>query len=504
MPESSPLHAVIDIGSNAVRLRVGALGHGGRLDIIEAIRAPVRLGQDAFGRGRLGEDTIARALETFRDFRHLLERKHVPLTQVRAIATSAMREAENRQALIEQVKAETGIVIEVISGTEEARLISLAVRHALPELEKRNAFHIDIGGGSVEFVVLERGQVTALESLKMGTVRLLSRFGGEDQKRFVRLLDEFFDANAGKIRELVDGTPIDIAVGTGGNIEALGQLGRQLLDTGSPKRLKYGQLKALCKRLDALSYEERLEQLKLRPDRADVIIPASHVLRQVLKLVGKPDLLIPGVGLAEGALLDLLQRRRGNAHQDALAWAASVARKYRVDREHADQVRHLALQLFDQLTPVHGLPARDRLLLELAALLHEIGIFVRPDGHHRHAHYLLSAMPMLGISDAEQRLLALVVRCQRKKLPDGDDPLLAPLDKKARERWLKLVALLRLAIAFDKERCGGVAEIHCHFDGKRIEIRCLGKGDLLLERWAALRQKDIAEKALGHPIDIEL
>ncbi|HEB78093.1 MAG TPA: Ppx/GppA family phosphatase [Methylothermaceae bacterium] len=500
----TPLHAVIDIGSNAIRLRIGALGHTGRLDIIEAVRAPVRLGQDAFRHKVLQPATIGQAVETFADFRSVLERKGVPLTQLRAIATSAMREAKNRQELIDKVKGATGIEIAVISGTEEARLVSLAVRHALPQLEKQNALHIDIGGGSVEFVVLEQGQVTALESLKMGTVRLLSRFGGEDDRKFIRLLDEFFAANAAKIRELIDGTDIDIAVGTGGNIEALGQLGRQLLGGDSPRRLKYGKLKELGKILDSLNYQERIEKLELRPDRADVIIPACHVLRQVIKLVGKPDLLIPGVGLAEGALLDLLQRRRSNAHQDALAWAGALARKYHVDQSHARQVCRLALQLFDQLTMVHELPARDRLLLELAALLHEIGIFVRPDGHHRHAHYLLSAMPMLGISEDEQRLLALVVRCQRKKLPREDDPLLVGLSKKEQERWLKLVALLRLAIALDKERRGAVRQVHCHFDGRRIDIACSGEGDLLLERWAALRQKTIAETAFDCPIEIKL
>ncbi len=505
MPDQSIqtlLNAVIDIGSNAIRLRIGALGHDGRLDIIEAVRAPVRLGQDAFQHGRLRPPTIERALETFGDFRRLLERKSVPVAQVRAIATSAMREAANGKELIDRVRETTGIRIEIISGAEEARLVSLAVRHAVPKLGQNNALLIDIGGGSVEFVVIEKGQVIALESLKMGTVRLLSRFSGQTDRDFTRLLDEFFDANAGKIRELIDDIPIDFCVGTGGNIEALGQLGRQLLDTPSPKRLKYGELKTLCRRLDELDLEQRIEKLKLRPDRADVIIPASHTLRQVLKLVGKPDLLIPGVGLAEGALLDLLQRRRSDTHRDALTWANAVARKYHVDTRHAGHVRDLAVQLFDQLAAVHELPARDRILLELAALLHEIGVFVRPDGHHRHAHYLLGAMPMLGISEEEQKLLALVVRCQRKKLPEEGDALLQPLSKKECERWLKLVALLRLAIALDKERRGGVKRIRTRLNGKTLEIECEGEGDLLLERWAAMRQRPIAEKAFGCKIEL--
>ncbi|XSG83926.1 MAG: hypothetical protein ACPW60_09295 [Methylohalobius sp. ZOD2] len=504
MPENQPppLGAVIDIGSNAIRLRIGGLGHNGRLNLIESVRAPVRLGQDVFQNGELSDATIDRTLKAFSDFRVLIDQRAIPSAQVRAVATSAMREADNRQALIEKVQRETGIPIEVISGEEEARLVYQAIQYALPELAENNALLIDIGGGSVEFVVLEKGEVAALESFKMGTVRLLSQFSGRDSRDFARILDEFFDANAGKLRELIDGIDIQLSVGTGGNIETLGQLGRALLGNDSPKRLSYANLKALGKRLDELDYDQRVEQLQLRPDRADVIIPACHTLRKSLKLVGKPDLSIPGIGLAEGTLLDLLRGRLTSATHDALAWARAVARKYHCDMRYVEHIRRLALTLFDQLATVHGLPACDRLLLEMAALIHEIGIFVRPDGHHRHAYYLIGAMPMLGISAEEQKLLAAIVRAHRKKLPDSDSEALKSLDKGAQQRWLKLVALLRLAIALNKERQNAVQQIQCLCQDKQVEIACSGEGDFLLERWAVIRDREIIERGLDRTIEV--
>ncbi|HHJ39574.1 MAG: hypothetical protein AXA67_09685 [Methylothermaceae bacteria B42] len=500
---SSPLGAVIDIGSNAIRLRIGGLSHDGKLDIIEAIRAPVRLGQDAFKQKHLGSEIIERAVKAFTDFRQLIDRKGIPVKQVRAVATSAVRSVDNRQELIDRVHEATEIEIDVISGAEEARLVYLAIRHALPELSEKNALLIDIGGGSVEIIVSQQGQITALESFKMGTVRLLTRFGEQkNSRKFLRFLDEFFSANAGKIQELIDGVKIEICVGTGGNIETLGELGQRLLGNNSARCLSFGDLKQICQQLDDLDYQQRVEKLKLRPDRADVIIPASHTLREIMKLVGKPDLLIPGVGLAEGVLLDLLQQRRSSATQDALDWARAIARKFHTDMRYAEHVRQLALQLFDQLAAIHELPARDRLLLEMAALVHEIGVFIRPDGHHRHAYYLLNAMPMIGISEQEQKLLATIVRCQRKRLPDGEHELLKPFNKSEQQRWLKLTALLRLAIALNKERQNVIEHIHCRADKNTIEILCTGKGDMLLEQWAVLRQQPVVKQAFDRQVRV--
>ncbi len=501
--DTSPISAVIDIGSNAIRLRIGGLSHDGKLDIIEAIRAPVRLGQDAFKQKRLGDEIIERAVKAFQDFRQLIDRKGIPVNQVRAVATSAVRSVDNRQTLIDRVRQATEIQIDVISGAEEARLVYLAIRHVLPALSDNNALLIDIGGGSVEIIVSQQGQITALESFKMGTVRLLTRFGQQkNNRKFIRFLDEFFSANAGKIQELIDGVKIDICVGTGGNIETMGQLGQSLLGNDSPRSLSYGDVKQICQQLDALDYQQRIEKLKLRPDRADVIIPASHTLRQIMKLVGKPDLLIPGIGLAEGVLLDLLLQRRSSTTQDALAWARAVARKFHCNMHYAEHVAKLALQLFDQLAALHELPARDRLVLEMAALVHEIGIFIRPDGHHRHAYYLLNAMPMIGISEQEQKLLATIVRCQRKRLPASDHELLKPFNKSEQQRWLRLVALLRLAIALNKERQNVIEHIHCRTDQDTIEILCTGKGDMLLEQWAASRQQPVVKQAFDRQIKV--
>jgi len=202
-----------------------------------------------------------------------------------------------------------------------------------------------------------------------------------------------------------------------------------------------------------MSYEDRINRLGLRPDRADVIIPAAIILKSIVKLVRPATLLVPSAGLADGVLLDLLQGQntdgKAMAHQ-AIAWARSMARKYHADIFHARHVRILARKLFSQLADIHQLDNRDLLLLQISAIVHEIGITVRPNKHHRHAFYLINASPMVGLSADEKKLVAIVVRYHRKRTPDVHSEPFSELTGTQQKRAFRLNILLRLAIALDK------------------------------------------------------
>jgi len=216
-------------------------------------------------------------------------------------------------------------------------------------------------------------------------------------------------------------------------------------------------------------------------------------------------LLVPAVGLADGVLLDLLQDQNGDgkalAHQ-AIAWARSMARKYHADLSHARHVRILARNLFSQLKDIHQLNDRDLLLLQVSAIVHEIGITVRPNRHHRHAFYLISASPMVGLNADEKKLVAIVVRYHRKRTPDSDNEPFSELTKEQQKRALRLNVLLRLAIALDKERRGNVRAIHTDNSGKTIQLQVEGKGDLLLERWAARKETAWFESVFDRKLEI--
>ncbi|MDQ7010481.1 MAG: Ppx/GppA family phosphatase, partial [Mariprofundaceae bacterium] len=341
----APLAAAIDIGSNAMRLHIAAPSAEGGLKAIHYHREAVRLGHDAFTRGWLSGDTMEKAVQAFTTFRSIIDRH--PVQAIRATGTSALRDAANADELVSHIKDRTGIDIEVISGEEEARLIHLAVRNRVPEMGKTKTLLIDIGGGSVEVTLARRGDIIALESFRMGTVRLLEMFR-DTNAQSPKIINEYIASMQQKVREEIAGTRVDFCIGTGGNIEALGELGVSLLGNPSGNQLRYKDVKKLARRLQSMSYEERVEQLGLRPDRADVILPAALVLKAMMQLARPAPLLVPFAGLADGVLLDLIYGKSGDgrarAHQ-AIAWAKSMARKFHADLDHAQQVRVLARKL---------------------------------------------------------------------------------------------------------------------------------------------------------------
>ncbi len=471
-----------------MRLHIAAASAEGGLKAIHYHREAVRLGHDAFTCGRLSEATMEKAVQAFASFRSIMDRH--PIQTIRATGTSALRDARNADELITRVRKATGIDIEVISGEEEARLIHLAMRQRVPEMKHAKALLIDIGGGSVEVTLTRHGDIIALESFRMGTVRLLEMFRGTDTASS-RIIDEYIASMQQKVREEIGGTRVEFCIGTGGNIETLGELGVSLLGNPSCNRLRYKDVRKLVRLLQGLSCAERIERLGLRPDRADVIVPAAIVLKAVLRLVRPAPLMVPFAGLADGILLDLIYGKnldgRALAHQ-AIAWAKSMARKFHADPDHAQHVRVLARKLFSGLRGVHTLAERDLLLLQVAALVHEVGITVRPNRHHRHAYYLISASPMVGLNASEKRIVAMVVRYHRKRTPSPDNEPFRTLNASEQHRVCQLNVLLRLAIALDRERRGNVRAIHVSHGKASCRLRIEGKGDLLLERWALRKE----------------
>ena len=487
-----------------MRLHIAGPDAEAGIKTIHYHREPVRLGHDAFTRSRLSGETMEKALQAFVTFRSMIDLH--PVQTIRATGTSALRDSSNASELIRLIKDKTNIEIEVISGEEEARLIHLSVHHRVPDMDRMKTLLIDIGGGSIEVTLAKHGDIVALESFRMGTVRLLEMFreASEDSEQ-PKIMNEYIAAMQQKVREEMAGMHIDLCIGTGGNIETLDELGVSLLGNDSNHQLSFKDIKKLVKHLQSMSYEDRIDHLGLRPDRADVIIPAAIALKSIVKLARPAPLLVPSAGLADGVLLDLLQEQNDDnkalAHQ-AIAWARSMARKYHADPGHARHVRILARKLFSELKTIHRLHERDLLLLQVAAIVHEIGITVRPNKHHRHAFYLINASPMVGLSASEKNLVAIVVRYHRKRTPDADNELFSELTESQQQRAFQLNVLLRLAIALDKERRGNVRAIHVNRSKKTLRLLVEGKGDLLLERWAARKEAAWFETVFGRKLEI--
>jgi len=502
LQESGALVGAIDVGSNAMRLGIAAQDDDGAPRLIQRYREPVRLGHDAFTTGVLSRQTMDEAVDAFRQFRRILDQHHVE--KYRATATSAMRDAANGHELIARILDQTGIELKLISGEEEARLVHYSISRRV-DLSHQFSLLIDMGGGSVEVTLCDDGEVVSAQSFKIGTVRLLEMLGKEGD--FNILLSEYLDGARKKLREQIGRRKTDQCVATGGNASAIGELACQLLNTESADRISISQLSQLIERLAGLSFEERIRDLGLRPDRADVILPAAMVFHEIMMLGGAETMLMPEASLLDGVMLDMVdseQRTFRSQRRNLLAWARSLKKKYHVDRKYGKHVAHLALALFDQTRALHHLSHRNRLLLELAAHVHEIGMYVRVGGHHRHAAYLVSVAPLLGLSATEKNLLAQVVRYQRKGAPNESHEAFVALDAVQQQMVWQLSALLRLAIALNKERRNRVDDVEVLIEGDDMTLHLEGHGDLLLERWAALKTADYIKQAFGLHLHIDL
>jgi len=497
------LIAAIDVGSNAMRLGLAAFdADTGMPKLIQRYREPVRLGHDAFTSGILSEETMDAAVKAFCSFRKLLDQHHVE--KYRAVATSAMRDSRNGHVLVKRILDETGIELSLISGEEEARLIQLSISRRV-DLSKQFTLLVDMGGGSVEVTLCDDGEVVSAQSFKIGTVRLLEMLGKSGD--FNSLLSEYLEGTRKKLKQELGKRKPALCVATGGNAGAIGSLAFQVLGTESAKRVSRKELGKLIEKLAPMSFEERVQNLGLRPDRADVILPASMVFREIMKLARVKSMVMPDASLLDGILIGMMEsedvamhsRRRG-----LLAWARSLKKKYHVDQHYAKSVARLALSLFDQMQVLHGLGSGERLLLEVACRAHEIGMYVRVGGHHRHAAYLISASPLLGLSREEKAVLVQTVRYQRKAFPNDEHKCFMALEEHDKQSVWYLSSFLRLAIALNKDRCDRISHVNVVIDDENITLHLEGDGDLLLERWAALQVQDYICQALGRNLQIGL
>lgn len=299
--------AAIDIGSNAIRLVLGIVSPKGRLRTIKKWRAPVRLGEDVFQNGSISDSSLAKALVSFRTFAQIIEQEGVLF--YRAVATSALREAANSHDFTEAVSKETNLKIEIIDGIEEGRLVYQAVRNVV-DISEFNVLLIDVGGGSVEISSTRHGALTATQSFPMGTVRIIDELKKRNQNEvhLNSLIHELFQSVKSylKSQDPVK-NPYDFAVGTGGNLEALGQLKAKLLKKKNTKILSLNELRLIIQKLQLYTIQGRIEALELKKDRADVIVPAALTVEKILTEAKIEKLVIPQVGLREGIMWGIAQ-----------------------------------------------------------------------------------------------------------------------------------------------------------------------------------------------------
>ena len=499
-----PKFAAIDVGSNASRLVVAEATTADDLRILHQDRRPVRMGHSVFVTGKLDPGSIDECVEAMRAFAAKIEELEVD--HYRAVVTASARDADNSADLLTRVNA-IGVHLEAIDGTEEARLVKLAVEKRLPLRDKR-ALLVDLGGGSLELSEVHHDEVRFSTSLEIGTVRLLESFlddGKPVTKAQERVLVEYLDRMLQPVAQDFLRRSYDLVAGTGGNFETIAEL-CPVADAAVPT-IDVKKARQVHTRMRKMTAAQRRKEFGLRADRADVIVPALYVLTAVADLARTDVIVAPHVGLKEGILHDLIARsmRAWDPKLDEhLGTRATIqlGRRYHFDEPHATQVDRLASQLFDRLAPLHKLGPEDRVLLRVAALAHDIGDFVDYAAHHKHTQYILEHSNLMGISAEHRAVAGCIARYHRRTVPNPKHEDYGKLPPEDQRKVKKLSAILRIADALDRGHRSKVQKLEIATNAREIVITAQGREDLSLEVWTAERKAEYFEQMFGKKVRV--
>jgi exopolyphosphatase/guanosine-5'-triphosphate,3'-diphosphate pyrophosphatase len=513
--------AAADLGTNSFHLVVARALPNQRFEVLASEKEMVRLGSGSGDMKHLSADAIERGVAALRRFRQVADISDAPL---RAVATSAVREAENQAEFLDRALRDAGVEVEVIAGTEEARLIHLGVLQALPVYDQRLLL-VDIGGGSTELLVGQGPEVAWSRSLKLGAIRLTDRFfpdGRTNAKRADRCrryLQSFLAPTARELRE----QGFRLAVGSSGTIQNLAVMAALLEGDTPPRSINSATFtraeldKVTQLLLTATTPEERAKLPGIEARRAD-ILPAGAVLLECLfDELGIDTMTVSTYALREGVLLDTLAKHQGEGadplhHLSNLRRASvfHVLELFDPDVDHARHSTDLALQLFAQTRVCHQLAPEYADYLEAGGLLANVGRFISHESHHKHSYYLIRNSDQLtGFTSHEIELIAQVARYHRKSSPKPkahpEFAALGPTDQRAVR---VLAGLLRIGIGLDRGHARVVQQLRCDFDHEANElvIEALVDDPVAagLEQYTADARKDLAEEALGLTVRVEL
>ncbi len=499
--------AAIDIGTNSFHLVVAEVNLiSGKFRILEKDKEIVRLGSGSTDMKYISESAMSRGIAALKRFNTIANSYSA---EIRAIATSAVREALNRDEFLRRARSHTSIKIEIASGTEEARLIHLGVLQSLPVFNK-NIMLIDIGGGSTEFLVGKGRKIAFSNSLKIGAVRLTERFFQNDiiTKKSIDECRKYVKGSLVPLVREISKRPFEVCVGSSGTIDTITTLIRaskknglpEFIDNNSFSFTKAEFYKTVGQILKAKNIRKRRSIPGMDPDRVDIITAGAIILEQIFKEFKLPGLTFSGYALREGIILDSIEKlhlKHKATHLVNIRYNSVVhlGEMYRYEKTHAHHVAMLALLLFDQTKKLHGLGEKEREYLQAASLLHEIGSYVSHSLHHRHSYYLIRNADMMGFTENEKEIIANVARYHRKSHPKIKHETFSLLSMDDKRVVTRLAAILRIADGFDRSHASFVQKVKVNIRGKNVQISLKPKSNEHIEMaiWGAERKKKLFE-----------
>ncbi len=479
--DKTPLFAVIDIGSGQVNLKIAQIPQNGhKLQLLEEVTKSLPIGRDTFSSGRISPEMLEQLCQTLSGFRQLM--REYKVRRYRAVATSAFREAKNREYVLEQIKVQTNINVEILGGSQERYYTQMSVRHSTPsfdKLRKEGVLVLNIGSGTLQMCGYGKNGLEFNQSYPLGSLRIRQLLSSveENSLQFPRVLEEYVLTHIGDRL-----FPFNNLIVTGAIVDRLRTSG--ILSSKS-KKSDFDQVYA---RLLSMPVHTLAERYHLETGRAQMVLPAMILIHTVWTRLQKSDhLLCPHSSMTEGILLEIagtyLNEEDESFRDDIISGARVMAMQYSQDEKHVNDVMEKAMLLFDKVARNQGLTSRHRMLLQIAVLFHDSGKTINVAEHDVYSAMLVLSSDIVGLSAEEQKIVSLIVRYHEDDELDEANPDYLALTHKNRMVVSKLIAILKLSNAMDASHKQKLTQMSVTIKEGKLRIRMTPRESYVLEKW---------------------
>jgi exopolyphosphatase / guanosine-5'-triphosphate,3'-diphosphate pyrophosphatase len=483
------LIAAIDVGSHALRMKIGELKKNGEFRELESFRKIAVLGHDTFTTQKVSFDSVERTCDILKDFKKIM--KDYNVTRYIAMATSAIREARNRDYIVDQIRIKTGIEVKVISNSEEQYLTHKALKCKLPDYDhitNEGAVLIVIGAGSIQIATYKDGQLQTSQNVKMGALRIREMLSSieKNSTKFHKVLEEYIQVNLEALDIFNHDTQYQHLIAVGGEMsiisEMLGNVGEHLVE-----HINKNTFIDFSDRIVGLSVDEIRKDYGVKKERAEIIMPSVLLFKQFIDRTLGDTLIVPNITLADGIIRLMYEESQQLTIQDEtiadiLANARIISSKYNANIKHHEYLERAARFIFDKTKRIHGL-RDEKLLLRIACILHDVGKYISLDLYQIHSYAIIHKLELFGMSEAQMEMIANISRYQSGNEPSIQDFSFARLREKERVVVAKLVAIIRLATALDATHMQKLKLIDIKMMNGELVIRCQTNQDCTLEEW---------------------
>lgn len=509
----SKIVAAIEIGSTGIRLLVAEILESGKRNILDRSERAVAIGKDVFTSGSISRNTLLTLLQLLNRFKEQLAIWQISPENTTVVATSAFREAKNRDSVLDRIYVKTEFRVQVIDGIEENRLMYLAVNDCLKDeavsMVAQNSIILEVGGGSTEIMLIENGKIAGAHSMRLGTViieqQLKTMMGSlSDARRYVT---EFINNTKGSLNNELNLTKVHqfLAIGNDMKIAAI-FAGKAI----SPflwqiDRTAYDEF---VNDIQTYSTEEIAARFKISYNDAESLHLNLLVYQLFMNLTKVDRLLVPETSLRDGIIISKSLAEEKNAeasingefYTQIIASAVNLLRKYHGDENHAQYVRFICIKFFDALKEELGLEQRARTLLEIAGILHDIGTFIRAQDHNEHSKYIIDHSEIFGMNKEDTEIVSQIALYHRGSKKMKDDKNFTSLPRSNRLTILKLTAILKIADSLDRAHTQRIKNFKITFTDDTMTIKTDGTHNNILEKIAISEKSDLFETVFGYKV----